>query len=77
MSGRDRAETFFLDYLAFPVVILFYVPYKVWFKTPFMRTGAMDLQTGRRELDTPALIEEEKMALARLPRWKRIYKIFC
>jgi len=77
LSGRDRAETFFLDYLAFPVVILFYVPYKLWFKTPFMRTYDMDLQTGRRELDTPALIEEEKMAHARLPKWKRIYKIFC
>jgi len=77
MSGTDRAEAFFLSYLAFPVVILFYVPYKLWFKTPFMKTADMDLVTGRRELDTPALIEEEKMALARMPKWKRIYKIFC
>jgi len=77
MSPSDRAQTFFLAYLAFPVVVLCYIPYKFYYKTPFMSTSAMDLQTGRRELDTPALIEEERLAHARLPRWKRIYKIFC
>lgn len=77
MSGSDRAQDFFLAYLAFPVVVLCYVPYKIYYKTPFMRTMDMDLQTGRRELDTAAIIEEEKLAYARLPRWKKIYKIFC
>jgi len=77
MGPRDRAETFFLAYLAFPVVIAFYVPYKLWFKTPFMRVDDMDLQTGRREMDTAALIEEDKLTYQRLPRWKKIYKIFC
>lgn len=77
MSADDRAQTFFLAYLAFPVVVVWYVGYKIYYKTPFMRSMDMDLQTGRREIDTPALIQEEKLALARMPRWKRIYKIFC
>jgi len=77
LTPRDRAETFFLAYLAFPVVIMCYIPYKIYFRTPFMRTSNMDLVTGRRELDTPALIEEERLAYSRLPQWKRIYKIFC
>ena len=77
MTPSSRAKTFFLNYLAAPVVIIFYVPYKLWYKTPFMRTMQMDLQTGRRELDTAALIEADKVERAQLPRWKRIYKMFC
>lgn len=76
-SASDRAQDFFLSYLAFPVVLMCYIPYKIIYKTPFMKAADMDLVTGRRELDTPALIEEDRLALARLPRWKRIYKIFC
>lgn len=66
-----------MAYLAAPVVIAFYVPYKLWYKTPFMRARDMDLVTGRREIDTPALIEAERMEREALPRWKRVYKIFC
>lgn len=76
-TPRDRAETFFLNYLAFPVVILFYVPYKLWFKTPFMRSGDMDLVTGRREMDTEALIEADRVERSQMPKWKRFYKMFC
>lgn len=70
-TARDRAEGFFLSYLAFPVVILFYLPYKIYYKTPFMRTADMDLQTGRRELDTAALIEADRVEKAQMPKWKR------
>ncbi|CAG8956804.1 hypothetical protein HYFRA_00011193 [Hymenoscyphus fraxineus] len=77
LSGTEIAKTFFLAYLAAPVVIAFYVPYKIYYKTPFMRSMDMDLHTGRRELDTAALIEADRVERAALPRWKRIYKIFC
>jgi yeast amino acid transporter len=42
-----------------------------------MKADDMDLVTGRRELDTPALIEEEKRQMALMPKWRRIYKAFC
>lgn len=71
------AKNFFLAYLAAPVVLAFYIPYKLWYKTPFMRTRDMDLQTGRREMDTPALIEQERLERLALPKWKRAYKVFC
>jgi amino acid transporter len=77
MAPSDRAQTFFLAYLAAPVVILFYIPYKIYYKTPFMTTENMDLQTGRRAMDTAALIEQDRVEKAQWPRWKRIYKIFC
>jgi len=73
----EIAKDFFLAYLAAPVVIVCYVGYKIYYKTPFMRSMDMDLQTGRREVDTPALIEEERMERASWPRWKKCYKIFC
>ena len=76
-TASEIAENFFLAYLAAPFVILFYVPYKIYYRTPFMRTKDMDLQTGRREIDTPALIEAEREEKMRLPKWKRIYKTFC
>jgi amino acid transporter len=77
MSSRERAQTFFLAYLAFVVVIIMYIPYKIYFKTPFMRSKDMDLVTGRRELDTDALVEADRVENAQMPRWKRFYKIFC
>jgi amino acid transporter len=76
-NADARAQTFFLAYLAAPVVIAFYIPYKIYYRTPFMRTSQMDLQTGRRELDSAALIEADRVEKAQMPKWKRIYKIFC
>ncbi|KAH6665992.1 amino acid permease/ SLC12A domain-containing protein [Halenospora varia] len=77
MSSAEIAQTFFLAYLAAPVVLLFYIPYKIYFKTPFMKTSEMDLDTGRRILDPSALAEADRVEKAQMPRWKRIYKIFC
>jgi yeast amino acid transporter len=71
------AKNFFLAYLAAPVVIFCYVPYKIYYRTEIMRTMKMDLHTGRKEYDTPAMIEAERVEMAQLPKWKRIYKIFC
>ncbi len=74
---KNQAESFFLAYLAAPIVILFYLGYKFWFKTPFMRCKDMDLVTGIRELNLPELIAEEKAERDSWPRWKKAYKLFC
>lgn len=58
-------------------MIIFYVFYKVWKKTPFMRAKDMDLKTGIRELNLPALLAEERAEQAAWPRWKRAYKVVC
>ncbi|KAH9221935.1 amino acid permease-domain-containing protein [Leptodontidium sp. 2 PMI_412] len=77
LDSAGVAKSFFLAYLAAPVVIIFYIPYKIYYKTPFMTTSTIDLKTGRRDLDTPLLIQQEREEYAKLPKWKRIYKIFC
>ncbi|EON98292.1 putative amino acid permease protein [Phaeoacremonium minimum UCRPA7] len=73
-SPRGIAENFFLSYLAAPVVILCYIPYKIYYKTPFMRSHSIDLVTGRRELDTAEIIAAEKAEQANWPKWKRVWK---
>ena len=54
-----------------------YVVYKVWMKTPFVRSHNMDLHTGIRDMNVAELIEEERAERATWPAWKRMYKFFC
>jgi amino acid transporter len=72
-----QANNFFLAYLAAPIVIVFYLGYKFWFRTPFMRCKDMDLRTGMRELNLPELLAEERAERAAWPRWKKAYKVVC
>ncbi|PNS17827.1 Cationic amino acid transporter 1 [Sphaceloma murrayae] len=78
LGPRGQAESFFSGgYLAAVVVLAFYIPYKLWYRTPFVRSHNMDLVSGRREMNIDQLISEEKAEQATWPRWKRIYKMFC
>ncbi|KAI9848694.1 MAG: glyceraldehyde-3-phosphate dehydrogenase 1 [Sclerophora amabilis] len=77
LTTSERIEGFFQVYLAVPVVILFYVPYKIYFKTPFVRTADMDLHSGIRELNLAELLAEERAEKAAWPIWKKWYKVFC
>lgn len=77
MTASEQAQSFFLDYLAAPVVIVFYVGYKFWTGVSFMRCRDMDVRTGMRELNLPELVAEERAERAAWPRWKKIYKVLC
>lgn len=71
--GQDPdAETFFSIYLTVPVVLAFYIPYKIIYRTPFVRAATMDLVTGRREMDLDTLLAEERAEKAAWPRWKKM-----
>jgi amino acid transporter len=76
-TTQERVQGFFEVYLALPVVLFFYIPYKFWFRTPFIRAADMDLQTGIRELNLAELIAEERAERASWPAWKRWYKVMC
>lgn len=75
--GGAMTESFFEAYLAAPIVILCYVVYKIWRRTPFIRSHNMDLHTGVRELNLPELIAEERAEKASWSTWKKAYKFFC
>jgi amino acid transporter len=77
LSTSDRLQRFFSVYLALPVTIAFYIPYKLYYRTSIVRSHNMDLHTGIRELNIAELIEEEREERKRWPRWKKVYKFLC
>ena len=70
-------ENWFKACLALPVVLAFYLPYKLMYKTPFVRSKDMDLRTGTRELNIAELLAEEEVERAQWPKWKKAYKVMC
>ncbi|CAF0934661.1 unnamed protein product [Adineta ricciae] len=77
LDSSPNAEEFFQAYIAVPFILVFYIVWKVWKKTPFMRPSTIDLDTGRRQIDTQQLIDEERAERMAWPRWKRIYDTLC
>ncbi|KAF2751926.1 AAT family amino acid transporter [Sporormia fimetaria CBS 119925] len=77
MTAGERVESFFAAYLAFPVLMTSFLAYKIAFKTKFKRLKDIDVVSGRRELDLPALLAAEREEQRKWPRWKKIYKTLC
>ncbi|PVH97629.1 AAT family amino acid transporter [Periconia macrospinosa] len=77
LTASQRVETFFQAYLAFPIVAMFFIVFKVYHKTKFKRAHEMDVTSGRREMDLPRLLAEERAEQAQWPKWKKVYKILC
>lgn len=71
------ARNFFLRYAAFPIVAIFYIAHKLYFRTTFIQTDAMDLTTGRRDFNLGILVAQEEEEKRTWPRWKRVYKFLC
>lgn len=77
LGAAGQAKNFFLAYLAVPIVLLFYVVYKIYYKTSIMRSENMDLQTGVREINLRELLAAEREERASWPMWKKVYKLVC
>lgn len=77
LTAGELVENFFMAYLAAPVVILFYIVYKIYFRTSVARSRKMDLTTGMRELNLAELLAEERAEQANWPKWKKVYKFLC
>lgn len=45
------AQDFVVNYILIPVFALFFIVWKVWHKTKFVKLLEMDIQSGRREFD--------------------------
>lgn len=73
----EKASNFFEAYLALPVVLVFYVAYKLWFRTSFVRIQDIDLNTGRHELESAVYRDKMREDRTMWPRWKVIYKTLC
>lgn len=78
IGGKPEVEAFFEAYLAAPVVILFFIGYKVYYKqwSIGVKLHDIDIDEGRRELDFAALAEElaaERAQRESWPLWKRVW----
>ncbi|KAK4230538.1 amino acid permease-domain-containing protein [Podospora fimiseda] len=83
---RDRVYNFFLQCLCLPIVVAFYLGYKLWFRTKIVKLSEIDLDTGRRKRGAysfrygglPILVDREEDEKRKgWPRWKKIYKFLC
>lgn len=71
------ARNFFLKVLAVPIVIIFYVGHKLWFRTEIVAIASMDIQTGRSFSRIQSISTEEGEMRRAWPLWKRIYRALC
>ncbi|PBP15959.1 hypothetical protein BUE80_DR013307 [Diplocarpon rosae] len=72
----NDVEGFFAAFLTIPVVLVFWAVGFAWKRTPWLRTKDMDVDTGRRELDWPA-IHAFREEVQTWPAWKRVlHKVF-
>ena len=77
-SPSERARGYFLSCLALPVVLVFFVGHKLWYRTSIIRVEDMDIDTGRRDFGRIGIIKaQEEEERQTWPRWKRIYRVVC
>ncbi|EWZ36048.1 AAT family amino acid transporter [Fusarium oxysporum f. sp. raphani 54005] len=76
-SASGLTQNFFLKVLAIPIILLFYVSHKVWYRTQIVRLPDMDVVTGRRYFRVHVMTEQEREERHGWPKWKKVYRFLC
>lgn len=74
-DGPQGAEGFFKSYLAFFVVIAFYIVGWAWKRSTWKTLAEIDVDSGRREIDWE-ILNKERARYASWPKWRRILSKF-
>ncbi|WVR04932.1 hypothetical protein IAU60_001944 [Kwoniella sp. DSM 27419] len=74
-SAGEAAQSFFLAYLALPIMILFYVIGYLWKRTLPRKAMDIDLDTGRKSWLTVEDMRAYRAERASAPLWKRVYRM--
>lgn len=77
MTSAEIAQNVFLKWMSAPIVFVFYVAHKVYYRTGYVHIRDMDVDTGRRDWNLPILVTQEKEERATWPKWKKWYKFIC
>ncbi|EGX88092.1 general amino-acid permease GAP1 [Cordyceps militaris CM01] len=77
MTARDIAQNFFLKWMGAPVVLVFFLGHKLYYRTGYVRIDDLDIDSGRRQFNLPILMAQEKEERDSWPRWKSFYKLIC
>lgn len=59
IGGTPNAQAFFEAYLAGPIVLAFFLFWKIYKRTRYVRTMDIDLMSGRREMNLHELRQQE------------------
>ncbi|OAV99426.1 hypothetical protein PTTG_04513 [Puccinia triticina 1-1 BBBD Race 1] len=60
LTGKWSISKFVSAYISLPIFVVFFIGWKTYHKTDFVRLDQMDFETGRRELDLMDAMEKEK-----------------
>lgn len=74
-TGTAAAQTFFLSWLAAPILIAFWIFGYVWKRTLPRRAHEIDLDTGRKSWLTVEDMRAYRAERAKAPMWKRVYRM--
>lgn len=77
MAGMELARNAVLKLLGGALILVFYIVHKLIHRTRYVRSGMVDLDTGRQDYNLALLEAQERDQRAKWPRWKRIYKTLC
>lgn len=77
VSSTEQAKNFFLQCMALPIVFVFWLGHKLWFRTSFVSIEDMDIDTGRRDFRLAVIKAREEEERLTWPRWKKIYRFLC
>jgi amino acid transporter len=81
IGGTPNASVFFQSYLAGPIVLAFFVGYKIYYRQWHIGVDldAINVDEGRREIDIVAFrieMDEERAMKASWPWWKRSWEFW-
>jgi amino acid transporter len=74
-DGPQGAEGFFKSYLAFFVVIAFYLIGWAWKRSTWKKLADIDVDSGRREIDWE-ILKKERARYASWPAWRKVLSKF-
>jgi amino acid transporter len=76
-TTADVVQNVFLQAMAIPIVVVFYLGHKIWYRTGFVSLDEIDITTGRRYYRVHLMSDQEREARMAWPLWKKIYWYFC
>lgn len=76
-STSGKVQTFFLQVMAIPILLVLYVGHKIYFHTQVVPLDKIDIKTGRRSFPSHIIAELGKDEKRNWPFWKRVYNLLC
>lgn len=76
-TAASIAKNVMLNIMAVPIILVFYIGHKLWFRTKIVSIRDMDLDTGRSFSRLYNMHTDYQEKRQKWPLWKRVYKSLC